>query len=161
MSSLSYKILRGTCLRFSEQLQVVVTSDVLQEWLPAHSVALAMVLESRVQAWGEERFLERIFFSLFFHNLRRRLKKALKSPWISPYDVLFLLLFVEGGVPLLPELCHLLLVAQLALRRCLRPQRQILHKHFWQLNKRNANRKAIYHKVKMPKIVIDLYKEPH
>lgn len=47
-----------------------------------------------------------------------------------PHNVLFLLLLVEGGVPLLPELRHLLLVAQLALRLCLGPQRCMTHLHF-------------------------------
>lgn len=51
MSFLSYKVLRGTCLRFPEQLQVVVAGDVLQQRLPARSVALAVVLASEV--WGE------------------------------------------------------------------------------------------------------------
>lgn len=50
MSFLSYKVLRGTCLRFPEQLQVVVAGDVLQQRLPARSVALAVVLASEV--WG-------------------------------------------------------------------------------------------------------------
>lgn len=44
MSFLSYKVVRGTCLRFPEQLEVVVAGDVLQQWLPARSVALAVIL---------------------------------------------------------------------------------------------------------------------
>lgn len=44
MSFLSYKVLRGTCLRFPEQLQVIVAGDVLQQRLPACPVALAVVL---------------------------------------------------------------------------------------------------------------------
>lgn len=45
MSFLSYKVLRGTCLRFPEQLEVVVAGDVLQQRLPASSVALTVLLE--------------------------------------------------------------------------------------------------------------------
>lgn len=44
MSFLSYKVVRGTCLRFPEQLEVVVAGDVLQQRLPACSVALAVIL---------------------------------------------------------------------------------------------------------------------
>lgn len=44
MSFLSYKVLRSTCLRFPEQLEVVVAGDVLQQGLPARSVALMVVL---------------------------------------------------------------------------------------------------------------------
>lgn len=44
MSFLSYKVIRGTCLRFPEQLKIVVAGDVLQQWLPARSVALAVIL---------------------------------------------------------------------------------------------------------------------
>lgn len=44
MSFLSYKVVRGTCLRFPEQLEVVVTGDVLQQRLPARSMALAVIL---------------------------------------------------------------------------------------------------------------------
>lgn len=44
MSFLSYKVVRGTCLRFPEQLEVVVTGDVLQQRLPACSVALTVLL---------------------------------------------------------------------------------------------------------------------
>lgn len=44
MSFLSYKVVRGTCLRFPEQLEVVVTGDVLQQRLPTRSVALAVIL---------------------------------------------------------------------------------------------------------------------
>lgn len=46
MSSLSYKVLRGTCLRFPEQVQVIVAGDVLQQGLPTHPVALAVILSS-------------------------------------------------------------------------------------------------------------------
>ena len=44
MSFLSYEVIRGTCLRFPEQLQVVVTGDILQQRLPARPVALAVFL---------------------------------------------------------------------------------------------------------------------
>lgn len=44
MSFLSYKVLRGTCLRFPEQLEVIVTGDVLQQRLAARSVALTVLL---------------------------------------------------------------------------------------------------------------------
>lgn len=44
MSFLSYNVLRGTCLRFPEQLEVVVAGDVLQQRLPARSVALTVLL---------------------------------------------------------------------------------------------------------------------
>lgn len=40
MGLLSYKIVRGTCLGFSEQLQVVVTCDVLQQRLMTAAVGL-------------------------------------------------------------------------------------------------------------------------
>lgn len=55
MSFLSYKVLRGTCLRFPEQLQVVVAGDVLQQRLPARPVALAVVLMVGREREGEER----------------------------------------------------------------------------------------------------------
>lgn len=44
MRLLSYKVVRGTCLRFPEQLQVVIAGDVLQQRLPANSMALEMIL---------------------------------------------------------------------------------------------------------------------
>lgn len=44
MSFLSYKVVRGTCLRFPEQLEVIVTGDVLQQRLAARSVALTVLL---------------------------------------------------------------------------------------------------------------------
>ena len=44
MTFLSYKVVRGTCLRFPEQLQVVVAGDVLQQRLPARPVALTVLL---------------------------------------------------------------------------------------------------------------------
>lgn len=45
MKFLSYKVVRCTCLRFPEQLQVVVTGDVLQQRLPACPVAVAVFLD--------------------------------------------------------------------------------------------------------------------
>lgn len=45
MKFLSYKVVRCTCLRFPEQLQVVVTGDVLQQRLPARPVAVAVFLD--------------------------------------------------------------------------------------------------------------------
>lgn len=59
MSFLSYKVLRGTCLRFPEQLQVVVAGDVLQQWLPACSVALAMILPVEGRRQGNKRCTRR------------------------------------------------------------------------------------------------------
>lgn len=44
MSSLSYKILRSTCLGFSKELQVVITCDVLQEGLSVVAVGLPVIL---------------------------------------------------------------------------------------------------------------------
>lgn len=44
MSFLSYKILRSTCLGFSKELQVVITSDVLQHRLPTGAMGLLMIL---------------------------------------------------------------------------------------------------------------------
>lgn len=44
MSFLSYKVLRGTCLRFPEQLEVVVAGDVLQQRFPARPVVLSVFL---------------------------------------------------------------------------------------------------------------------
>lgn len=45
MSFLSYKVIRGTCLRFPEQLEVVVAGDVFQQRLPARPVAFTVFLE--------------------------------------------------------------------------------------------------------------------
>lgn len=53
MSFLSYKVVRGTCLRFPEQLEVVVTGDVLQQRLSACSVALMVLLAVGVGGIGE------------------------------------------------------------------------------------------------------------
>lgn len=47
MSFLSYKVIRSTCLRFPEQLEVVVAGDVLQQRLPARPVALTVLLQER------------------------------------------------------------------------------------------------------------------
>ena len=44
MSFLSYKVVRGTCLGFPEQLQVIITGDVLKKRLPTRSVTLAVLL---------------------------------------------------------------------------------------------------------------------
>ena len=44
MSFLSYKILRSTCLGFSKELQVVITSDVLQEGLTLAPMDLTVFL---------------------------------------------------------------------------------------------------------------------
>lgn len=44
MSFLSYKVIRSTCLRFPEQLEVIVAGDVLQQRLPARPVALTVLL---------------------------------------------------------------------------------------------------------------------
>lgn len=44
MSFLSYKVVRGTCLRFPEQLEVIVAGDVLQQRLAARPVALTVLL---------------------------------------------------------------------------------------------------------------------
>lgn len=49
MSSLSYKVVRGTCLRFPEQLKIVVTGDGLKQWLPAHPMVLSVVLAVMAQ----------------------------------------------------------------------------------------------------------------
>lgn len=62
MSFLSYKVLRSTCLRFPEQLEVVVTGDVLQQWLPACSMALAVLLSVQGQRRKE---IFKIFAILF------------------------------------------------------------------------------------------------
>lgn len=107
MSFLSYKVVRGTCLRFPEQLKVVVAGDVLQQRLPACSMALAVILT--VGAGRESSKTFRTFYG-----------KYAKEGWtnirFSPtYHVLFLLLLIEARVPLPPQLCHLLLVAQLTL----------------------------------------------
>lgn len=45
MGLLSYKIVRGTCLGFSEQLQVIVTCDVLQQRLTTAVMGLFVLLE--------------------------------------------------------------------------------------------------------------------
>lgn len=50
MSLLSYKVIRGTCLRFPEQLQVVIAGDVLQQRLPANPMAVEMILS----VWREK-----------------------------------------------------------------------------------------------------------
>lgn len=52
MSFLSYKVVRGTCLRFPEQLEVVVAGDVLQQRLPACSVALTVLLAAGAEREG-------------------------------------------------------------------------------------------------------------
>lgn len=44
MRVLSYKIVRSTCLGFSKELQVIVTSDVLQQRLAAAPVRLPVLL---------------------------------------------------------------------------------------------------------------------
>lgn len=49
MSFLSYKVVRGTCLRFPEQLEVVVAGDVFQQRLPARPVALTVLLVVETQ----------------------------------------------------------------------------------------------------------------
>lgn len=45
MGLLSYKIIRGTCLGFSEQLQVIVTCDVFQQRLTTAAMGLSVLLE--------------------------------------------------------------------------------------------------------------------
>lgn len=114
MSFLSYKIVRGTCLRFPEQLEVVVTGDVLQQRLPACSVTLTVIL-----AGGRK-------LKNFQNIMWKRGVCEGHIHFSATYHVLFLLLLIEASVPLPPQLRHLLLVAQLTLCRGLRPQR---HKH--------------------------------
>lgn len=114
MGFLSYKVLRSTCLRFPEQLEVVVTGDVLQKWLPAHSVTLAMILamarESRQTFITIVQGVWCVWYVIFLHT----------------YHVFFILFLIESRVPLPPQFSHLLLVAQLTLRRSLRSQRKKL-----------------------------------
>lgn len=92
MSFLSYKVVRGTCLRFPEQLEVVVAGDVLQQRLPACSVALTVILA--IEGKKESR---KIFNALngemLFFFLRKEVYKGQFSP---TYHVLLLLLLIEG-----------------------------------------------------------------
>lgn len=66
MSFLSYKVVRGTCLRFPEQLEVVVTGDVLQQRLPARPVALTVLLY--VQSRKEETLSKYIYIYKYMGN---------------------------------------------------------------------------------------------
>lgn len=45
MRFLSYKIIRGTCLGFSKELQVIVTCNVLQQRFPTASMCLLVILK--------------------------------------------------------------------------------------------------------------------
>lgn len=132
MSFLSYKVLRSTCLRFPEQLEVVVTGDVLQKWLPARSVTLAMILamarESRQTFITIVQGVWCFGYVIFLHT----------------YNVFFLLFLIESTVPLPPQFSHLLLVAQLTLCRSLRSQRKKLRQNLKQnKNMRDHNVKRL------------------
>lgn len=98
MSFLSYKVIRGTCLRFPEQLEVVVAGDVLQQRLPARPVAFTVFLEN-------SRTHERLV----------KPSKRQRASFSDAYHTLFLLLLIETRVPLPPQLGHLLLVALLTI----------------------------------------------
>lgn len=63
MSFLSYKVVRGTCLRFPEQLKVIVAGDILQQRLPACSVAVAVILAAGVDRGSRQIF--RISYASF------------------------------------------------------------------------------------------------
>ncbi len=66
MGFLSYKIIRGTCLGFSEQLQVIVTCDVLQQRLTTAAMGLFVLLERVNQRELRNRYmyLRRVFVIL-------------------------------------------------------------------------------------------------
>lgn len=92
MSFLSYKVVRGTCLRFPEQLEVVVAGDVLQQRLPACSVALTVILaiEGKIES---RKIFNALNGEMLFFFLRKEVYKGQFSP---TYHVLLLLLLIEG-----------------------------------------------------------------
>lgn len=87
MSFLSYKVVRGTCLRFPEQLEVVVAGDVLQQRLPARSVALTVIL-----AAGVER--EKTFTMQYGDGCGGREEREGRILFSPTYHVLFLLILI-------------------------------------------------------------------
>lgn len=103
MGLLSYKIVRGTCLGFSEQLQVVVTCDVLQQRLTTAAMGLSVLLET-VKQWELR--------NRFIYLLRI---VVILSTNMETHCILVFLLFKRNGVSLPPHLCHLFFIPQLSL----------------------------------------------
>lgn len=96
MGLLSYKIVRGTCLGFSEQLQVIVTCDVLQQRLTTAAMGLFVLLE-RVKQWelrNRFMYLLRVFVILSAKTEHVTLTVYLSFCSLRGAEFLFLLISV-------------------------------------------------------------------